>query len=165
MELRTTLICLCLAVGFYRSDTNLTSDLVLVPYDFLFDAAVEAYYKGDWLAVILNMEKAIRNKATVRDVKVQCRLQCANQSVFGEPLVGLELPIPGAGSVEDLSFFQKILKRADCVNSCETEKLGSLTLHQVSEEVELEFGKRTPYNYLQVAYFKVISCSDYTHSV
>ncbi|KAM4741936.1 prolyl 3-hydroxylase 1 [Anableps anableps] len=151
MEPRYALIWLCLAVGFCRPDSNPSSDLVLVPYDFLFDAAVEAYYKGDWLAVILNMEKAIRNKATVRNVKVQCRLRCDNQSALG----GLQFPIPGAGSVEDLSFFQKILKRADCVNSCETEKLGSPTLHQVSEEVALEFGKRTPYNYLQVAYFKI----------
>lgn len=28
-------------------------------------------------------------------------------------------------------------------------------MHLVSEEVQLEFNKRTPYNYLQVAYFKV----------
>ncbi|XP_008408491.1 prolyl 3-hydroxylase 1 [Poecilia reticulata] len=146
--------CLWLTAGFCRPDSSL-SNLTLVPYDFLFDAAVEAYYRGDWLAVILNMEKALRNKATVRNVKVQCRLRCDNQSALGEPLRDLEFPIPGAGSVEDLSFFQNILKRADCVNSCETEKLGSPTLHQVSEEVELEFGKRTPYNYLQVAYFKI----------
>uniref|UniRef100_A0AAQ6A2Z5 Leprecan-like alpha-helical domain-containing protein n=1 Tax=Amphiprion ocellaris TaxID=80972 RepID=A0AAQ6A2Z5_AMPOC len=125
------------------------------PYDFLFDTAVEAYYKGDWLTVILNMEKALKNKATVRNAKAQCRISCANQSAFGEPVAGLGVPIPGAGSVEDLGFFQKILKRADCVKSCETEKLGSPTLHQVSEEVELEFKKRTPYNYLQVAYFKI----------
>uniref|UniRef100_A0AAQ5XLF1 procollagen-proline 3-dioxygenase n=1 Tax=Amphiprion ocellaris TaxID=80972 RepID=A0AAQ5XLF1_AMPOC len=128
---------------------------VLEPYDFLFDTAVEAYYKGDWLTVILNMEKALKNKATVRNAKAQCRISCANQSAFGEPVAGLGVPIPGAGSVEDLGFFQKILKRADCVKSCETEKLGSPTLHQVSEEVELEFKKRTPYNYLQVAYFKI----------
>lgn len=127
----------------------------MVPYDFLFDSAVEAYYKGDWLAVILNMEKAIRNKATVRNVKAHCRLRCDNQSAFGESLGVLNFPIPGASSVEDLNFFQKIMKQADCVNSCETEKLGYPTLHQVSEELELEFGKRTPYNYLQVAYFKI----------
>uniref|UniRef100_A0A673A4P0 procollagen-proline 3-dioxygenase n=1 Tax=Sphaeramia orbicularis TaxID=375764 RepID=A0A673A4P0_9TELE len=125
------------------------------PYDFLFDSAVEAYYKGDWLSVILHMEKALRNKALVRKVKVECRISCANQTAFSEPLAGLGVPIPGAGSVEDLGFFQKILKRADCVNSCESEQLGPPTIHQATEEVELEFKKRTPYNYLQVAYFKI----------
>uniref|UniRef100_A0A673A7A2 procollagen-proline 3-dioxygenase n=1 Tax=Sphaeramia orbicularis TaxID=375764 RepID=A0A673A7A2_9TELE len=128
---------------------------VLEPYDFLFDSAVEAYYKGDWLSVILHMEKALRNKALVRKVKVECRISCANQTAFSEPLAGLGVPIPGAGSVEDLGFFQKILKRADCVNSCESEQLGPPTIHQATEEVELEFKKRTPYNYLQVAYFKI----------
>lgn len=157
MDLRSALIWLWFAVCFCRSDSNLSTEFVLMPYDFLFDAAVEAYYKGDWLAVILNMEKAIRNKATVQNVKAQCRLRCNNQSAFGESLGVLNFPIPGAGSVEDLSFFQQILKQADCVNSCETQKLGYPTLHQVSEELELEFGKRTPYNYLQVAYFKVTS--------
>lgn len=142
-------------VPLCTSATNLGSRLVLEPYDFLFDTAVEAYYKGDWLSVILNMEKALRNKATVRNVKAQCRLSCANQTAFGDPLPGLGVPVPGAGSVDDLGFFQKILKRADCVKSCETEKLGSSTLHLVGEDVELEFKKRTPYNYLQVAYFKV----------
>ena len=133
----------------------MSNHIVLEPYDFLFDTAVEAYYKGDWLTVILNMEKALRNKATIRKVKAQCRLSCANNTAFGEPLVGLGVPIPGAGSVEDLGFFQKILIRADCVKSCEIEKLGTPTMHLVSEEVELEFKKRSPYNYLQVAYFKV----------
>ncbi|XP_023134292.2 prolyl 3-hydroxylase 1 [Amphiprion ocellaris] len=155
MELLYALIFLGVVAPFCASDSNLSSHSVLEPYDFLFDTAVEAYYKGDWLTVILNMEKALKNKATVRNAKAQCRISCANQSAFGEPVAGLGVPIPGAGSVEDLGFFQKILKRADCVKSCETEKLGSPTLHQVSEEVELEFKKRTPYNYLQVAYFKI----------
>ncbi|XP_026200507.1 prolyl 3-hydroxylase 1 [Anabas testudineus] len=151
MELRYALLHMFLLLPLCASDTN----LVVEPYDFLFDTAVEAYYKGDWLSVILNMEKALRNKATVRSAKAQCRLSCANHTAFGEPLAGLGVPVPGAGSVEDLGFFQKILKRADCVNSCETEKLGSANLHKVGEEVELEFKKRSPYNYLQVAYFKI----------
>uniref|UniRef100_A0AAQ5WXD0 procollagen-proline 3-dioxygenase n=1 Tax=Amphiprion ocellaris TaxID=80972 RepID=A0AAQ5WXD0_AMPOC len=155
LTLLYALIFLGVVAPFCASDSNLSSHSVLEPYDFLFDTAVEAYYKGDWLTVILNMEKALKNKATVRNAKAQCRISCANQSAFGEPVAGLGVPIPGAGSVEDLGFFQKILKRADCVKSCETEKLGSPTLHQVSEEVELEFKKRTPYNYLQVAYFKI----------
>ncbi|KAM7402722.1 hypothetical protein PAMP_017936 [Pampus punctatissimus] len=155
MELRYALPFLSLMLQLCMSDTNFSGHLVLEPYDFLFDTAVEAYYKGDWLSVILNMEKALRNKATVRKVKAQCRINCANNTAFGEPLAGLGVPIPGAGSVDDLGFFQKILKRADCVNSCETEKLGTSTLHEVTEEVELEFKKRTPYNYLQVAYFKI----------
>lgn len=154
MELPSVLVFLVLSAQPCSSDPDLSSSAV-VPFDFLFDSAVEAYNKGDWLSVILNMEKALRNKATVRRVKARCRLSCANSTALGEPIAGLGVPVPGAGSVEDLGFFQKVLRRADCVSSCEKEKLGSSSLHQVSEEVELEFKKRTPYNYLQVAYFKV----------
>ncbi|XP_029948601.1 prolyl 3-hydroxylase 1 [Salarias fasciatus] len=152
MELRYALPLLAALLAASRAQENSVpaARVLLEPYDFLFDTAVEAYYRGDWLSVILNMEKALRNKATVRGVKAQCRLGCANSTAFGSGA-----PVPGAGSVEDLGFFQRILKRADCVNSCELEKLGSPTLHLVSEEVELEFKKRTPYNYLQVAYFKI----------
>ncbi|KAJ8259503.1 hypothetical protein GJAV_G00170060 [Gymnothorax javanicus] len=137
------------------SDTPINVNAGVEPYDLLFDNAVEAYYKGDWISVILNMERALRNKGTVRRVRTHCRLTCANQTDFGEPVPGKGIPIPGSGSLDDLYFFQKILKRAECVNSCESEKLGHLSVHKISEEVELEFRKRTPYNYLQVAYFKI----------
>ncbi|MCJ8744626.1 hypothetical protein PDJAM_G00120790 [Pangasius djambal] len=128
---------------------------VLEPYDLLFDNAVEAYYKQDWLSVILNMERALRNKGTVRKVKAQCRLSCANLTAFQHSEPGSPVPLPGAGPVQDLGFFQRVLKRAKCVDRCEAEKLGPPSVHKVSDEVELEFKKRTPYNYLQVAYFKI----------
>lgn len=155
MDPRYASLFLCVFIPLCASHSGSTSHLVLEPYDFLFDTAVDAYNKGDWLTVILNMEKALRNKATLRSVKAQCRINCANQTVFGDSLSGSGGTIPGAGSVDDLGFFQKILKRADCVYSCESEKLGSRTMHLVTADVELEFTKRTPYNYLQVAYFKV----------
>uniref|UniRef100_A0A3P8WJ50 procollagen-proline 3-dioxygenase n=1 Tax=Cynoglossus semilaevis TaxID=244447 RepID=A0A3P8WJ50_CYNSE len=135
MELGYALIAMGLFLSFCASDGEMNNRRLLEPYDFLFDTAVEAYVKGDWLTVILNMEKALKNKATVRNVKAQCRLTCANYTTFGEPVADSGIPIPGAGSVEDLGFFQKILKRADCVNSCEAEKLGLPNMHKVSEEV------------------------------
>ncbi|XP_075869421.1 prolyl 3-hydroxylase 1 isoform X6 [Nelusetta ayraudi] len=155
MELGCVLFLLSVCVLRSTAEGTLGSRFVLEPYDFLFDSAVDAYQKADWYSVILNMEKAIRNRATVRKVKVQCRLSCANQTSFSDHLAGVGVPIPGVGSLEDLGFFQKILKRADCVSSCELEKLGSPTMHQVTEDVKQEFSKRSPYNYLQVAYFKV----------
>uniref|UniRef100_A0A4W5MIV2 procollagen-proline 3-dioxygenase n=1 Tax=Hucho hucho TaxID=62062 RepID=A0A4W5MIV2_9TELE len=142
-------------IPYGLSDVQLSSNVILEPYDLLFDTAVEAYYKGDWMTVILNMERALRNKAAIRRVKAHCRITCANQSAFGEPLSSIVVPIPGAGSVEDLVFFQKIMNRADCVNTCESDKIGPPTIHKITEDVDLEFKKRTPYNYLQVAYFKI----------
>ncbi|XP_072571869.1 prolyl 3-hydroxylase 1 isoform X1 [Paramormyrops kingsleyae] len=149
------LLCALSFIHHFLMDTSLNINVTLEPYDLLFDNAVEAYYKGDWMSVILNMERALLNKGAIRRVRAQCRLSCANLNAFGGPVPGLGFPVPGNGSVEDLSFFQKILKRADCVSSCEAENLGPPSKHKISEEVELEFQKRTPYNYLQVAYFKI----------
>nr|XP_006641935.1 PREDICTED: prolyl 3-hydroxylase 1 [Lepisosteus oculatus] len=154
---------LCIGVLFALSllprsstDVQLSGSVPLEPYDLLFDNGVEAYYKGDWKSVILNMERALLNKGALRRVKAHCRLLCANQTGFGESLPGLgEIPVPGNGAVADLGFFQNVLKRAQCVSACEEEKLGPPSLHKISEEVEIEFRKRSPYNYLQVAYFKI----------
>ncbi|XP_041129875.1 prolyl 3-hydroxylase 1-like [Polyodon spathula] len=137
------------------ADIQLNSNAPLEPYDLLYDNAIEAYYTGDWKSVILNMERALRNKGALRRAKAHCCLLCANQTGFGEPLPGLGMALPGMGPVEDLGFFQKVVKRAACIHECEMEKVGPASLHQVSEEVALEFRKRSPYNYLQVAYFKI----------
>ncbi|KAL7837766.1 hypothetical protein SRHO_G00274770 [Serrasalmus rhombeus] len=148
------LATLTLSVLDYTSGTvQVSGDLE--PYDLLFDNAVEAYYKQDWLSVILHMERALKHKSMVRKVRTECRLACANHTAFEEAMPGVGAPIPGTGAVEDLGFFQKVLKRAECVSSCESEKLGPPSLHKVGDDVELEFKKRTPYNYLQVAYFKI----------
>ncbi|MGH0126939.1 UNVERIFIED_CONTAM: hypothetical protein FKN15_029996 [Acipenser sinensis] len=137
------------------ADIQLNSNAPLEPYDLLYDNAIEAYYILDWKSVILNMERALRNKGALRRAKAHCCLLCANQTGFGEPLPGLGMALPGMGPVEDLGFFQKVVKRAACIHECEMEKVGPASLHKVSEEVALEFRKRSPYNYLQVAYFKI----------
>ncbi|XP_076125189.1 prolyl 3-hydroxylase 1 [Alosa pseudoharengus] len=156
MSFRTVSVLLTiLYLNNSLSDAQTNGSTIPEPYDLLFDNAVEAYYKGDWMTVILNMERALKNKGLVRKIKAQCRLACANQTAFLEGIPGIGPAIPGAGSIEDLGFFQSILKRADCITSCESEKLGPYTLHDVSDETLLEFRKRTPYNYLQVAYFKI----------
>ncbi|XP_077106298.1 prolyl 3-hydroxylase 1 [Ranitomeya variabilis] len=121
----------------------------LEPYDLLYDSGVQAYYREDWPSVILSMEKALRNRELLRRNRITCRMQCANTSDYSaQP--------PGWGPVQDLSFFQRVLERAACVRGCERHSMGApATYFVASEELELEFRKRSPYNYLQVAYFKI----------
>ncbi|XP_040284584.1 prolyl 3-hydroxylase 1 [Bufo bufo] len=119
------------------------------PYDLLYNTGVQAYHREDWPSVVLSMEKALRNRELLRRNRMTCRIQCANVSDYStQP--------PGWGPVQDLSFFQRVLETADCVKKCEKEKMGAAsTYFMASEELETEFRKRTPYNYLQVAYFKI----------
>ncbi|XP_027714257.1 prolyl 3-hydroxylase 1-like [Vombatus ursinus] len=123
--------------------------------DGLFAAGAAAYARGDWAAVVLHMERALRSRAALRALRLRCRSQCAAQNPW-EPEPG---PGPGpeaeagraAAALHDLRFFGRLLRRAACLRGC----LGPPAAHTLSEELELEFRKRSPYNYLQVAYFKI----------
>ncbi|KAH1175670.1 prolyl 3-hydroxylase 1 [Mauremys mutica] len=116
------------------------------PPDALFAAGSEAYARGDWPAVILHMERALRARGALRSQLVRCRLRCANSTAWsaGEPG-----PPP---ALRDLLFFRQLLRRAACLRACAPS---APSRYLLSEELELEFRKRSPYNYLQVAYFKI----------
>lgn len=128
----------------------------LVAPDLLFTEGTAAYARGDWAGVVLSMERALRSRATLRALRLRCRTRCAAELPWGlEPDAP---PSPakdsGAAALHDLRFFGRLLRRAACLRRC----LGPPAAHSLSEELELEFRKRSPYNYLQVAYFKVRTC-------
>lgn len=118
------------------------------PPDALFAAGAEAYTRGDWPAVVLHMERALRARAAVRSRLVRCRLRCANATAG--PAEGTE-PQPEP-ALRDLLFFRGLLRRAACLRGCGPAEPSR---YRLGEELEREFSKRSPYNYLQVAYFKV----------
>lgn len=118
------------------------------PPDALFAAGAEAYARGDWPAVVLQMERALRARAAVRSRLVRCRLRCANVTVG--PAEGAE---PQTEPVlRDLLFFRGLLRRAACLRGCGPAEPSR---YRLGDELDREFSKRSPYNYLQVAYFKV----------
>lgn len=116
--------------------------------DALFAAGAEAYSRGDWPAVVLQMERALRARAALRSRLVRCRLRCANATAG--PADGTESqPDP---VLRDLWFFRALLRRAACLRDCGP---AAPSRYRLGEELDREFGRRSPYNYLQVAYFKV----------
>uniref|UniRef100_A0A4W3GM17 procollagen-proline 3-dioxygenase n=1 Tax=Callorhinchus milii TaxID=7868 RepID=A0A4W3GM17_CALMI len=139
---------LALALTLSGAEVPLADGEPLEPYDRLFDAAVNSYHRNDWQGVIINMERALKNQQVLYQVKTHCRLQCNNQTGF----------VSSASSRDflfDLNFFNTVLRKAECLRACKSTRLGPDSLHQVTEETQLEFKRRTPYNYLQVAYFKI----------
>ncbi|XP_030319580.1 prolyl 3-hydroxylase 1 [Calypte anna] len=118
------------------------------PPDALFAAGAEAYTRGDWPAVVLQMERALRARAAVRSRLVRCRLLCANATAG--PAEG---EVPHLEPVlRDLLFFRGLLRRAACLRDCGPP---APSRYRLADELDLEFSKRSPYNYLQVAYFKM----------
>ncbi|KAJ7306473.1 hypothetical protein JRQ81_009827 [Phrynocephalus forsythii] len=128
------------------------------PADELLAAGTEAYARGDWSAVILHMEKALRAREAYRARLAHCRRRCAHLNrTEGAGWPSDRSPpaptSPGRGRpVDNLRFFGQLLQRAGCLRRCLPD---ADTRYQLGEETELEFAKRTPYNYLQVAYFKI----------
>uniref|UniRef100_A0A8C9A6X0 procollagen-proline 3-dioxygenase n=1 Tax=Prolemur simus TaxID=1328070 RepID=A0A8C9A6X0_PROSS len=121
--------------------------------DLLFAEGTAAYARGDWTGVVLSMERALRSRAALRALRLRCRTRCAADLPWQlDPDSPPSLAqASGAAALHDLRFFGSLLRRAACLRRC----LGPLGAHSLSEEVELEFRKRSPYNYLQVAYFKI----------
>ncbi|XP_053818761.1 prolyl 3-hydroxylase 1 isoform X2 [Vidua chalybeata] len=116
--------------------------------DALFAAGAEAYARGDWPTVVLQMERALRARAAVRSRLVRCRLRCAN--AIAEPAEGTESQTDPV--LRDLWFFRALLRRAACLRGCGP---AAPSRYRLGEELDREFGRRSPYNYLQVAYFKM----------
>ncbi|XP_033885266.3 prolyl 3-hydroxylase 2-like isoform X1 [Acipenser ruthenus] len=115
----------------------------LEPYDLLYASGVEAFYRHDYENVVRYMEKALASYTELRQTKVQCRLGCNDQHPFD-------------ASFSDLAFFSAVLKRAACLNECMESKVGQqLSVHLVSGDVVQDFNRRVPYNYLQLAYYKL----------
>ncbi|XP_043935544.1 prolyl 3-hydroxylase 3 [Protopterus annectens] len=118
----------------------------LEPVDLLYNNGIQAYFQNDWESAIEYLEKALHNYDKVRKVKQDCRSKCEGETQFHLNVTD--------GFFQDLSFFDTILKKADCLKFCETLLLGPISLHRLSREVENDFQERVPYNYLQLALFK-----------
>ncbi|XP_030640483.1 prolyl 3-hydroxylase 2 [Chanos chanos] len=126
----------------FISHIPLLTTAVLEPYDLLYDNGVEAFYRGDYKEVVKYMEKALSSFTELRQTKTRCRLKCKDRHRFD-------------GYKSDLQFFDTLLRRASCLNKCIESKIGPQSMHKVSEDVIQDFHRRIPYNYLQMAYYKL----------
>ncbi|KAG5214639.1 hypothetical protein R6Z07F_000204 [Ovis aries] len=151
LRLLTTLLAVAATASQAEAESEAGWDLTAP--DLLFAEGTAAYARGDWAGVVLSMERALRSRAALRALRLRCRTRCAADLPWEvDPDSPPSLAqASGASALHDLRFFGGLLRRAACLRRC----LGPSTAHSLSEELELEFRKRSPYNYLQVAYFKI----------
>ncbi|XP_059945624.1 prolyl 3-hydroxylase 1 [Mesoplodon densirostris] len=151
LRLLTTL--LVVATAACRAEAESEAEWDMTAPDLLFSEGTAAYARGDWAGVVLSMERALRSRAALRALRLRCRTRCAADLPWElDPDSPPSLAqASGAAALHDLRFFGGLLRRAACLRRC----LGPSATHSLSEELELEFSKRSPYNYLQVAYFKI----------
>ncbi|KAB0359092.1 hypothetical protein FD754_003248 [Muntiacus muntjak] len=151
LRLLTTLLAVAATASQAEVESEARWDLTAP--DLLFAEGTAAYARGDWAGVVLSMERALRSRAALRALRLRCRTRCAADLPWevDPDSPRSQAQASGASALHDLRFFEGLLRRAACLRRC----LGPSTAHSLSEELELEFRKRSPYNYLQVAYFKI----------
>lgn len=130
------------------------SAAALEPYDVLYSSGVEALQRGDYTGVVHYMEKALENFTQVRKSKIRCGLKCRDQHKLDATATQTET---ATATTTELQMFDAILRRAACLNDCLGRKLGPPSLHKVHADIDQDFNRRIPYNYLQLAYNKVKS--------
>uniref|UniRef100_A0A8C4TGZ8 procollagen-proline 3-dioxygenase n=1 Tax=Erpetoichthys calabaricus TaxID=27687 RepID=A0A8C4TGZ8_ERPCA len=122
-----------------------SSAALLQSYDSLYHDGVRAYFKKDWEKVVTLLEWALQTQDDVSQARLGCHSGCRLDEIArdAEPLVS------------DLNFFQAVLRRGECLSFCERSRLEPAARAPVSEDVQSDFNKRVPYNFLQVAYYKL----------
>ncbi|KAJ8048896.1 Prolyl 3-hydroxylase 2 [Holothuria leucospilota] len=138
------------------------SHLQIVPgttYDELYSSAIDSYNEENWENTIFFMENAIREFKFYRVKLTECRVHCQNLSLIVVP--------EEDEALSELKFFQGIFKKAACLKTCKSAKLGNRA-ERISEEATMKFLTLMPYSYLQFAYYKQkkyydAQCAAYTY--
>ena len=141
LSLATLLALLSLLLTTSSSSSSVAS--VLKPYDLLYENAVRSFTDGDYADVVRYMEGALSSHAQVTGAQVRCRLRCQDQHPFDQ------FDAAAAAAFRELQFFEVVLHRSACINACIEAKIGTQSMHKVSEDVIQDFNRRIPYNYLQ----------------
>nr|DBA14888.1 TPA: hypothetical protein GDO54_004165 [Pyxicephalus adspersus] len=108
--------------------------LSLPPPDELLMDGVALFSQGDWSGARDRLWGALRSLREVQGVRLRCGEKCGLRGAHLEEMV---------------------LERADCLLSCERLQLGQPSLYRLTQETEKIFKKGSPYNYLQLAHYKL----------
>lgn len=125
-----------------------------VTYEILYKAGVDAYLENRWDDCVGLIEKSIEDYIYFRSVTVQCRKRCSeneDENIFSSN--------PNDSDIWHLQTV--VTNKALCLMKC--QNLYFQNRPKTSKEVDEEFEKKVPYNYLQLCYFKV--CSYYNNVI
>lgn len=119
------------------------------PFTKLYDRGVQAYLENNWNDCIVYLEIAVHEFKVYRQGTINCRLQCQYQNEREEPFYQV--------TTDGLQFFDLILKRTVCLNSCYKKALKQQYFAPffVSQYYFERFLSMRPYEYLQLCYYRV----------
>lgn len=114
----------------------------LMPLDSTFDYAMQQYTARNWADSIKYLEHSLRLHRLLRDSEAFCGRNCSAVSRGDD------------GDDGQLRVTRHILYRAACLKKCKAD-LPVFQLAYPRRNLLDSFEKRTPYRYIQYAYFQV----------
>ena len=135
-----------LAVSSSEDGTNSYEDFYIRGMDYYFD--------NKWLDTINTMEKAVKDYDTVKEVREKCYNQCSNESI--------DIRNDYANN-DQYYFFHKIIQKSLCRKQCKKALLGDRPSRGVSQKLEKDMSSGVPFNFMQVALFKVCKFNMYSN--
>jgi hypothetical protein len=114
--------------------------------DELYRGGIEAYLEERWQDCIDNLERALSSYRLLKQATVNCRLLC-HAAVE-------EASLMGPKDVDDLQFFEKMIKKTLCLLKCNKHNPKD-GLNGLPKSAAKEFEDLKPYEYLQLCYYQV----------
>ncbi|KAM6469179.1 prolyl 3-hydroxylase 3 [Liasis olivaceus] len=117
------------------------------PFDLLYADGVRAYFAQDWPRASELLQRSLHSYSQLQEARRECRGRCRREACFRSPS-----PL----QPWETSFFDRVLQRAECLEECLGRRLGGQpSRYRASREIQQDFEEREPYNYLQIAFFKL----------
>lgn len=138
-------LCVCLL-----AKRCVSSEMVVTGAEKTCDAVyrdgIEAYLEERWQDCIDNFEHALSSYRLLKQTTVNCRLMCHAAADETSPM--------GPKSVDDLQFFEKMIRTTLCLLKCSKHNPKD-GLNGLPKSVLKELEDLKPYEYLQLCYYQV----------
>lgn len=118
----------------------------LMPLESAYNYALEQYAEQNWAESVKFLELSLRLHRLLRDSEAFCGRNCSSVSREGEP----QPPLPDGS----LRVVRHILLRAACLRKCRAG-FPVFKLSYPRRDLLETFERRTPYKYIQYAYYQV----------
>ncbi|XP_034266872.1 prolyl 3-hydroxylase 3 [Pantherophis guttatus] len=119
----------------------------VAPFDLLYADGVRAYFAQDWPRASELLQRSLHSYSQLQEARRKCRGGCQREAFFGS-----QSPFHSW----ETTFFDRVLQRAECLEECLGRRLGGQpSRYRTSHAIQQDFEEREPYNYLQIAFFKL----------
>lgn len=112
-----------------------------------YDKGVESYLENDFYGCMINFENAIEIYKIYRKKLTNCRIQCKRETDESNNFYSYD--------IENLNFFEKILKNTLCIIKCKLKDSNLFGPYNINKETEKLFLDAKPYEYLHICYYQV----------